>query len=185
MNVRRANEADSEAIAAVGRRAFSAAFSHLFTADVLQRYLESEYSAAAVRRSLAEEGNYFWVAERGSVLGFIKLRGNYPHPQLHHSHTWQIEKLYVDTGETGCGCGTRLLVTGEAFLRTHQCDCAWLLVYENNHRATEFYLRHGYIEGGTDFIDVEAVRVPFRLMLKAPVVSLAGTDLRDDDGLPS
>jgi ribosomal protein S18 acetylase RimI-like enzyme len=174
IKVRRANGADSQAIAAVGRRAFSAAFSHLFPAGVLKRYLEAEYSTGALRRSLAMEGHHYWVAEHEGVSGFIKLKGIYPHRQLRHSRPWQIEKLYVDAGESGRGCGTRLLATGEAFLRDNECDCAWLLVYEENHRAIGFYRRLGYTEGGRDYIDVEDVRVPFKLLLKAPVVTSDG-----------
>lgn len=174
ITVRRADGADAEAIAIVGRRAFSTAFSHLFPASVLKRYLEAEYSAGALRRSLAMDGHHYWVAEHDRVSGFIKLRDNRPHPRLHHARPWQIEKLYVEPGKSGCGCGSSLLATGEAFMRDNDCDCAWLLVYEGNHRAGEFYRRRGYTEGGKDSIDVEDVRVPFKLLLKPPVIASGG-----------
>jgi ribosomal protein S18 acetylase RimI-like enzyme len=176
MKVRPATAEDSIAIAAVGRLAFSAAFSDLFPDDVLERYLESEYSAGALRRSLAMDGNHYWVAERDSVFGFIKLRANYPHPQLRYLRQWQIDKLYVDPGESGRGCGTRLLATGEEYLRTKAGDCVWLLVYQGNHRAMAFYRRRGYAEGGTDFIAVEDVKIPFKLLLKTAVAARVGTD---------
>jgi len=80
MKVRDATDHDVEEIVRVGRASFAWAFAHLFTPDVLARYLAATYSTEKISASLSRSDNVYFMAEsQGDVVGFLKLKRNCPH----------------------------------------------------------------------------------------------------------
>ena len=62
------------------------------------------------------------------------------HAHLHH--------FMVHRRHRNGGLGARLLDHTEETARDHGCRSLTLKVYEQNHRAQQFYLRHRYAESG-------------------------------------
>jgi ribosomal protein S18 acetylase RimI-like enzyme len=157
---------DAPAIASVGRASFTWAFGHLYQEATLARYLEATYSTAKIARSLAKPTNTYLVAEVGGrVLGFLKLKGDCPHPSLTTPGTaWQTQKLYVDPGALRSGLGRRLMQAGEERMRTQGVGSTWLVVYQGNDSAICFYESLGFKQVGVESHDFEELRVEFKLM---------------------
>ncbi len=165
--VRRAIEADAATIAAVGRKSFSWTFSHLFTPDVLSRYLERTYSVEKIRSSLQKPNNLYFVAEGDrQVAAFLKLKRDCRHPLLAYKMQWQLQKLYVDPDMMGHGMGAGLMTVGEHVMTEQRADCTWLVVYKGNERALKFYQRFGYRDATVEFHDFEHIRVEFKVLTK-------------------
>jgi ribosomal protein S18 acetylase RimI-like enzyme len=164
--VRPAAAADAPAIAAVGGRSFTWAFGHLFTPEVLGRYLAQTYSVAKIRSSQSKPEHLYYVAEaEGTILGFLKLKRNCPHPAL-TGRQWQLQKLYVEPDRTRHGIGLVLMAEGERAWGAEGAACTWLLVYAGNERAHAFYRRFGFLPAGSEVHDFEHIRVEFRLLVK-------------------
>lgn len=163
---RAATASDAAAIATVGARSFTWAFGHLFTPEVLERYLDATYAESKIRSSLAKPENLFFVADADrTVGGFLKLKRGCPHPTL-EGRQWQLQKLYVDPGRIRSGLGFALMAAGEHAMRAEGVETVWLLVYAGNERAQAFYRRYDYREAGSEVHDFEHIRVVFKLLVK-------------------
>ncbi len=164
--IRTASAADAPVIAAVGARSFTWAFGHLFTPEVLERYLAATYAEAKIRSSLARPENLFFVADaNGSVDGFLKLKRGCAHPTL-EGRQWQLQKLYIDPDRIRSGLGLALMAAGEQAMRAEGTELAWLLVYTGNERAQAFYRRFDYRPAAGEVHDFEHIRVEFKLLVK-------------------
>ncbi len=167
MQIRNAIPGDEEVIVQVGRESFSWAFGHLFTADIVARYLDDTYSIGKIRDSFSKPGNVYFVAEvEGQVVGFLKLKLSCRHNLVASSHQLQLQKIYVLPGAAGSGIGSELMRAGEETIRALAPVSTWLMVYEGNHRAAAFYERFGYSAIGKDMHDFEGIRVTFTVMTK-------------------
>lgn len=167
MIIRAATEHDILGIVGVGRQSFTGAFGHLFPADVLARYLANTYSVPKITASLAQPNNVYFVAESSAgVVGFLKLKRDCPHRLVPEIAPIQLQKIYILPGCTDAGIGSQLMQVGEQTIRSSPSRCAWLMMYEGNHRAAAFYRRFGYSAIGQDTHDFEQIRVNFIVMQK-------------------
>jgi len=139
---------DANALAALGRASFMAAFGHLYRPEDLARFLEQTYSVEAVREEISDPAIIHQLAVRGAdgaLAAYCKLR--YPSPYRQHSdaaNPISLAQLYTDPAMTGRGLGAMLMgwVLEEA--RRRGCDAVQLSVWSENHGAQRFYARHGY-----------------------------------------
>lgn len=165
--IRQATQSDAADIGRIGRESFTWAFAHLYTSDILARYLDETYSASKIAASLAQPDNLYFVAQsHNSVVGFMKLKLHCSHDLLQGERQLQLQKIYVQPDAAGSGIGSVLMHSGETTIQRHAPVSAWLMVYEGNHRVVSFYQRFGYHAIGKDSHDFENIRVRFTVMKK-------------------
>lgn len=165
--IRQATQSDAADIVRIGRESFVRAFAHLFTSDILARYLDETYSASKIAASLAQPDNLYFVAQsHDSVVGFMKLKRHCSLDLLQGKQQLQLQKIYVQPDAAGPGIGSALMRSGETTIQRHAPVSVWLMVYEGNHRAVSFYQRFGYHAIGNDTHDFENIRVRFTVMKK-------------------
>lgn len=132
MEVRRATEADAEAIRTVGHSTWPATYA--FAPDgYVEHGLAAYWSEEAVIRGLRE--TVTWVAEaEGDVIGMANLDTRRDPPVI-----W---KLYVVPGHQGGGAGSALIRAAIA-----EAGGPVRLEYvDGNARAAAFYARTGFVE---------------------------------------
>ena len=124
MVVRRASEADSEAVAEVWLRSFDAALPTV-------RRAHSDDEVRAWFRNAVVPYKQTWVAVAGTeVVGLLVL-----------SDGW-VDQLYLDPAWRGRGIGDRLIATA----KQRYPDGLQLWTFQVNGPARRFYERHGFVE---------------------------------------
>jgi hypothetical protein len=106
MILRDATPQDAQALAALGRESFCAAFGTLYDPADLNAFLTSAYSVEAVAEEIAAPGITHQLAQdpaSGALTGYIKMR--HPSNYAHHSTAAdpvELGQLYCDGAHTGC-----------------------------------------------------------------------------------
>jgi len=162
--LRRAVQADAEAIAGVDVRAWWHAYRPFLDEQRLaERSTEARTESWSLRLPGVEEET--WVLEVGGrVAGFASLAPSRDADA--EAATGELLALYVDPPAQGAGVGTRLL--GQAQLRLGELgyDAATLWTFEANGLARVFYEHHGWVPApaavGNEACEVWAPAVRYR-----------------------
>ena len=148
--IRLGNPGDAALLAELGARTFSETFAADNTPEDMAAYLASSFSPAQQAAELADPCCSYQIAEvNGVATGYALLReGNVP-PTVAGHRAIELVRLYVSRERLGSGVGAALMQAciDEASERGY--ETLWLGVWENNHRAQEFYRKWNFIEVGT------------------------------------
>ena len=144
---RKASLADAERMAALGERAFTETFGHLYTPDDLALFLEN-HTAGKWREDLSDPDCSACVGEAdGQAVAYAKLLPpDVPIPIT--APAIELKQFYVLNGWHGTGIAQRLMdwVIEEA--RARGAEELYLSVFTENERAQRFYARFGFAEVG-------------------------------------
>lgn len=145
MLLRPATSADIVPLADLGRRAFVAAFGHMYRAEDLEAFLADSHSPEKVTRELADPNVAICVAERdGVLLGFCKLSLDSGLPRHTDARRpLEIKQLYCDPDMLSRGIGGQLTDWAFAQARARGADAVELSVWSGNTRGQAFYARYG------------------------------------------
>jgi ribosomal protein S18 acetylase RimI-like enzyme len=145
MLLRPATPADIVPLADLGRRAFVAAFGHMYRPEDLATFLADNHSEAKVARELVDPNVAICLAERdGILLGFCKLALDSTLPR--HSDALrplELKQLYCDPDVLSQGMGGRLTDWVFEQARARAADAVELSVWSGNTRGQAFYARYG------------------------------------------
>ena len=94
---------------------------------------------------MLQKDNYFFFAKtEGEVAGYIKLSISEPGYGIKDALALEIARIYVLKDKIGSGIGKALLEFAFSFAKNNNRNIIWLGVWENNHRAINFYKRYGF-----------------------------------------
>ncbi|HEX5216324.1 MAG TPA: GNAT family N-acetyltransferase [Vicinamibacterales bacterium] len=147
--VRLAHSADARDLALFASRTFEETFAHSTSAADMAAYLAAHYSEAIQRAEIDDARTTTLVASDGRALvGYAQIRDNEPPDGVVDRSAIELVRLYVDRAWHGRGLAIALMTRAEAAARDRGARTMWLGVWENNHRASAFYRKHGYVEVG-------------------------------------
>lgn len=147
LHYRPAEPADATTLADLGRRAFCAAFAHLYKPADLAAFLSGEHTPAKVAKEIADPGMLIRLAcdSDGTMLGFCKLV--LQSALAEHSNAQaplELKQLYLDPARTGAGIGAALMDWTLGVARARGADEVQLSVWSGNAGAQRFYARYGF-----------------------------------------
>lgn len=149
MIMRDAQVEDAEAVAALGREAFCAAFAHLYRAEDLSAFLAASHNPVKVAAEIAATDMcvHLALSEEGQLLGFCKLVIAYGWPEHARAPAGiELKQLYTDPAATGQGIGAALMEWALGQARELAASEIQLSVWSGNHGAQRFYHRHGFVK---------------------------------------
>lgn len=137
---------DRDALVALGRASFDAAFGHLYKAEDLASFLHSAHSPEKVARQIADRRVAYRLAEKGDrLVGYCKLvEGKQFGDHGDARRPIALSQLYTDPRYTGRGIGSALMNWAMTEARSRRADAIQLSVWAENHDAQRFYARHGF-----------------------------------------
>ncbi len=151
LHYRPAEPADATALADLGKRAFCAAFAHLYTPQDLAAFLAVEHTPAKVATEIADPGMLVHLAadEDGTLLGFCKLvltssLAEHGTAQEAAKAPLELKQLYLDPARIGGGIGAALMDWTLEVARARGADEIQLSVWSGNIGAQRFYARYGF-----------------------------------------
>ena len=151
VHYRPASPADAAALADLGKRAFCAAFAHLYKPHNLAAFLSVEHTPGIVAAEIADPGMLVQLAadEDGTLLGFCKLvlassLAGHASAQGYGKAPIELKQLYLDPARIGGGIGAALMDWTLDVARARGADEIQLSVWSGNVRAQRFYARYGF-----------------------------------------
>jgi GNAT superfamily N-acetyltransferase len=147
--IRRATEADAEAVEAVIRRAWHRAYGDFVDVDAALD--EPADRVARWRERLASTVVATFVYDQGGRVAGVVCAGASDDTEAPLDHG-SIRALYVDPVAQGAGVGSRLLDAALGHLRGSGFGGVELWVFADNHHGRAFYERRGFaaVGEGTD-----------------------------------
>jgi len=136
VTVRTATPADIETVRALAARAWCDAYADILEPETIDAAIDEWYDTDTLRDSLDEADATFYVAEGGSIVGF--LRGGLGEEVAY------LGAIYADPDRLGEGIGSQLLDRFEGFCADHGYDAIELAVLAGNDVGRSFYRARGY-----------------------------------------
>jgi ribosomal protein S18 acetylase RimI-like enzyme len=161
-SVRRAQRADSPALAALAAETFPLACPPYHSPENIALHLASVLSVADFEDYATEEEEYdLFVAEAaGRIVGFglldcLACDDEEVEPLLAGAHpSYELSKLYLHPDAHGTGVAQALLSACEAEARVRRAASMWLTVWKENVRALKFYTKNGFAPVGDRYYPV-------------------------------
>ena len=135
MQIRRANPADAESLAAIRRRAIRALAVPTISLEEAEKWAR-QITAGRIARAIQD--HEVWVAVETDVIGWVEVDRNC------------IAALYVSPSHARTGIGSALLAHTENSILTSGSTAVYLDASRN---ALDFYLRRGYLRAGPPHAD--------------------------------
>ena len=172
------SEKDVAALADIARRAYLDAYANLW-ADAGKWYVKTMYSEAQLLSEILDPNvAYFLVYQFATLVGFIKLKKNYPLSMGGSGLTFghgegsnialddalYIDRIYFVKAATGNGLGRSSFDFIKDLAIKNGQKALWLMVMDSSTDAIRFYKKQGFQTCGTWRLDFENMRSELRGM---------------------
>jgi len=143
----KATIADLASLQKISRETFFETFAEHNTADNMAKYLDQEFTEHKLSAELNNHNSAFYFAEHeGNIIGYLKVNFGNAQTELKEDNALEIERIYVSKQFLGKGVGQVLYDKAIEIANNKNADYVWLGVWEENHRAINFYKKNGFTQ---------------------------------------
>lgn len=129
----------------IGRTTFLHTFSTTDSEENMKIYLQSAFSTEKLNTELQNPQSEFYFATLDEhVIGYLKINVGNAQTEIQHQNALEIERIYVMGEFHGKKVGQLLFEKALALAKQKKVDFIWLGVWEENHRALQFYTKNGF-----------------------------------------
>jgi ribosomal protein S18 acetylase RimI-like enzyme len=134
----------------IGISTFSETFAEHNTKEDLEKYLKESFAADKLIAELENPDAVFYFAEvDDNVIGYLKINFGDAQTELRDNKAVEIERIYILQAYHGKKIGQLLFNKAIEIAKEHQAHYVWLGVWEENHRALQFYKKNGFLQFDT------------------------------------
>ena len=150
IKIRKINILDLAQLQKIGISTFSETFAEHNTKEDLEKYLKESFAADKLIAELENPDAAFYFAEvDDTVIGYLKINFGDAQTELKDNKSVEIERIYVLQAYHGKKIGQLLFNKAIEIAKEHQAHYVWLGVWEENHRALQFYKKNGFVQFDT------------------------------------
>jgi GNAT superfamily N-acetyltransferase len=125
------------------------------------------FSTGAIEAVLQKRDCFVLVAEvEQHLVAFAQVTVGTAQALVQTETPAELDRLYVQEPFTRIGLGSRLIAQAESQARAMGASAMWLTPWVHNHRALQFYAKHGYRDLGTTWFDLDGERHENRVLCK-------------------
>jgi ribosomal protein S18 acetylase RimI-like enzyme len=146
IEIRKATLSDLETLQNISKQSFTETFAAINTPENMEKYLEESFNTTQLTSEIKNPDSLFYLAYWDSKpIGFLKVNLGNAQTEVVEDTTLEIQRIYVLQAFHGKKTGQLLL--DEAIKIAHQIpvNYIWLGVWEENHRALQFYTKNGFV----------------------------------------
>ena len=130
----------------IGRKTFYDTFFESDSEESMKAYLAISFSSEKLTAELENPNSEFYFATQNEVvIGYLKVNFGAAQTELQDTNSVEIERIYVLQDYHGKQVGQLLFEKAMAIAKSNHCDYIWLGVWEENHRALQFYTKNGFV----------------------------------------
>lgn len=131
----------------IGRKTFYETFSESNSQENMKSYLEISFSNKRLQQELHDDNAEFYFAKiKDNVIGYLKLNFGQSQTELKDDKSVEIERIYVLKEFHGKKVGQILYQKAIEIAKEKNANYVWLGVWEENHRAINFYKKNNFVE---------------------------------------
>jgi len=150
VKIRKIKILDLAQLQKIGISTFSETFAEHNTKEDLEKYLKESFAADKLIGELENPDAAFYFAEvDDTVIGYLKINFGDAQTELKDNKAVEIERIYVLQAYHGKKIGQLLYNKAIEIAKEHQAHYVWLGVWEENHRALQFYKKNGFVQFDT------------------------------------
>jgi len=150
IHVKKISIKDLAQLQKIGISTFSETFAEHNTKEDLEKYLKESFAADKLIAELKNPDAAFYFAELDdTVIGYLKINFGDAQTELKDNKSVEIERIYVLQAYHGKKIGQLLFNKAIEIAKEHQAHYVWLGVWEENHRALQFYKKNGFVQFDT------------------------------------
>jgi ribosomal protein S18 acetylase RimI-like enzyme len=148
--VKKSSIKDLAQLQKIGISTFSETFAEHNTKEDLEKYLKESFAADKLIAELENPDAAFYFAEvDDTVIGYLKINFGNAQTELKDNKSVEIERIYVLQAYHGKKIGQLLFNKAIEIAKEHQAHYVWLGVWEENHKALQFYKKNGFVQFDT------------------------------------
>lgn len=145
--INKASAEDTEIIQKLGIQTFSETFAKDNTEEAMEKYLRESFNTEKVESELNHPDSHFYIAwEEDNPVGYLKVNCGNAQTELQDETSLEIERIYVKKSHHGRKVGQLLYDQALKTAQNLNKSYLWLGVWEENHRALNFYKKNGFVE---------------------------------------
>lgn len=112
----------------------------------MEKYLKDNFNTAQLTLEINNPDSPFYIAYcDNEPVGYLKLNSGNAQTETVEDDTIEIQRIYVLKAFHGKKIGQLLLDQAIKVAQESNVDYAWLGVWEENHRAIQFYKKNGFV----------------------------------------
>jgi ribosomal protein S18 acetylase RimI-like enzyme len=146
IEIKKATLSDLVTIQNISKQSFTETFAAINTPENMEKYLQESFNTAQLTAEINNSDSPFYIAFwNNEPVGYLKLNLGDAQTEIVEDATLEIQRIYVLQAFHGKKIGQLLL--DEAIKIAHQIpvNYIWLGVWEENHRALQFYTKNGFV----------------------------------------
>lgn len=145
IEIKRAYIQDLSTIQQIGISCFTETFSEINTPENMEKYLKDNFNTAQLSLEINNPDSPFYIAySDNEPVGYLKLNSGNAQTETVDDETIEIQRIYVLKAFHGKKIGQLLLDQAIKVAQESNVDYAWLGVWEENHRAIQFYEKNDF-----------------------------------------
>lgn len=145
--IRKATISDLEIIQQISIQTFTETFAAVNTAENMENYVLENFNSLQVALEINNRESAFYLASlENEIIGYMKLNFGDAQTEKQKENNLEIHRIYVLQAFHGKKIGQLLLDVALKIGKETGIDFIWLGVWEENHRALQFYSKNGFVE---------------------------------------
>jgi ribosomal protein S18 acetylase RimI-like enzyme len=138
---------DVEWLQEISKQTFVETFAAVNTESNMLQYLNEALSIQTLSDEMMKKDSEFYFAKiEDKIVGYLKLNFGDSQTESIDENGMEIERIYVLKAFHGQGIGQYMFDKAVDMARQKQLKFLWLGVWEENHRALNFYKKNGLVE---------------------------------------
>ena len=134
----------ADLIADISRETFYESFAAQNTQADMDKFMNEQFTKEKLMAEVGAAGNHFLLAYHNSNLaGYVKLKEG-SEAGLNSANAIETSRIYARKDFIGKGIGKALMEASLARAKAMRKEWIWLGVWEQNHRAIQFYTSFGF-----------------------------------------
>ena len=147
IKIRKATISDFEIIREISTQTFIETFAEVNTTENMEHYVRENFNSEQVSSEIRNPDSAFYLATLDSeTIGYLKLNFGNAQNEIVHKEAIEIHRIYVSKAFLGKKAGQLLLDEAVKIAKNKGVHSIWLGVWEENHRAIQFYAKNGFVE---------------------------------------
>lgn len=146
IQIRKASLSDLEIIQTLSIQTFTETFAAVNTAENMANYVQENFNLEQITSEISNPDSQFYIAfSESEAIGYLKINFRNAQTEIISKQAMEIHRIYVLQAFFGKKVGQLLLDEAIKIAQQNDVDFIWLGVWEENHRALQFYSKNGFV----------------------------------------